>query len=119
MCYTCEKNPYLDLEYGNGIKGYDAMANTRSYDLSVGFTGTAHATRLAYRAYAGVSFMRDRIYWFVTRPGYFGAHAADDTHFFAGVEVASYRGTEVYGSDPCSALLPEAPGLSQKKNRNQ
>lgn len=85
-----EKNPYLDLEYGNGIKGYDAMANTRSYDLSVGFTGTAHATRLAYRAYAGVSFMRDRIYWFVTRPGYFGAHAADDTHFFAGIEV-EYR----------------------------
>lgn len=85
-----DENPYLDLEYGTGIAGYDAMANTRSYDLSIGFSGTAHATRLAYRAYAGVNFMRDRVYWFVTRPGYFGAHAADDTHFFAGFEV-EYR----------------------------
>lgn len=84
------KNPYLDYEGEAVRKAYDTMANTRSYDLSFGFTGTAISTRLAYRAYAGVSFVRDRIYWYVTRPGFFGAHAADDTHFYAGVEV-EYR----------------------------
>ena len=84
-----KQNPYLDIdaEVGDAVRNYASMPNTRSYDLSLGFSGRVFATRLAYRAYAGVSFMRDRVFWFVTRPGLFGVSTSNATQFYAGVEV--------------------------------
>lgn len=81
------QNPFIDAALNESLYG---MANTRSYNLSVGFTGTAAATRLAYRAYVGANFMRDQLLWYVTRPGLFGVDTGDNTRLCFGVE-AEYK----------------------------
>lgn len=81
------QNPFIDDDMNESLY---SMANTRSYNLSVGFTGTAASSRLAYRAYVGAKFMRDKLFWYVTRPGMFGVTTDDNTRLFFGVE-AQYK----------------------------
>lgn len=80
-------NPFIDDSSDTNLY---SMANTRSYNLVVGFTGTALSSRLAYRAYVGAKFMRDKLFWYVTRPGMFGVTTDDNTRLFFGVE-AQYK----------------------------
>lgn len=84
-----ERNPYI---------GFDAltserllsMPSTRSYDVRAGFTGVTARGRLAYRAYVGMSFVRDQIFWYNYRFAWFGAAADDNNRFVADAEI-EYR----------------------------
>ncbi|MCX4262265.1 MAG: hypothetical protein OSJ31_05120 [Alistipes sp.] len=95
-----ESNNYRSLAGRNPYIGFDAMTAgaivsmpaTRSYDLSGGFEGVAARGRLSYRASVGVSFMRDRIFWYNYDFAWFGAEAADDNRITAAAEI-EYRPT--------------------------
>ncbi len=82
------QNPYLDWEVMHSAM--ERMPNTRSYNLSVGFSGNALASRLAYRAYVGANFMRNELFWYVTRAGLFGVDTGNNNRLFFGVE-AEYK----------------------------
>ena len=82
------QNPYIDYRVMSELFG--AMPNTLSYDLTAGFMGVLSQSRFAYRAYVGGEFMRDAIFWYVTKPGLFGVAADDNTRLVAGAEV-QYR----------------------------
>ena len=82
------ENPYLDFEAMN--EHFSSMANTLSYDLSVGFTGVLSQSRFAYRAYVGFSFVKDDIFWYVPAPGLFAANTANNKRLIAGAEL-QYR----------------------------
>lgn len=81
-------NPYLD--YKASYDTLRAMPNTRSYDVSLGFTGSAASSRLAYRLYLGANFMRDQVVWYVNNIGTFGVSAGSNNRLFVGAEI-SYR----------------------------
>ena len=81
-----KQNPYID--YVTMRESIDAMPNTRSYDLALGFTGTAWKSRFAYRAYVGANFMRDQLFWYVANTGLFGVDAGDNNRIFFGVELS-------------------------------
>ena len=95
-----ESNNYRSLAGRNPYIGFDAMTAgaivsmpaTRSYDLSGGFEGVTARGRLSYRASVGVSFMRDRIFWYNYDFAWFGAEAADDNRITAAAEI-EYRPT--------------------------
>ena len=76
-------NPYID--YTAMATELSAMANSCNYNLALGFTGTVLASRLSYHVYAGVSFMRDAMFWYVTEPGKFGVEADNNNRIFMGV----------------------------------
>ena len=76
-------NPYID--YAAMRDELSAMANTCSYNLALGFTGTLLSSRLSYHAYVGSNFMRDELFWYVTSPGKFGVEVANNTRIFVGV----------------------------------
>ena len=80
-----KQNPYIDYRaMGERI---ESMPNTRSYDLALGFSGTAWKSRFAYRAYVGANFMRNQLMWYVTDVGLFGVDAGDNNRLFVGVEL--------------------------------
>ena len=81
-------NPYLDYDYSQAT--LLEMPNTRSYNISGGFTGKVFASRLTYRAYVGVSFLRDQVLWYINRVGCFGVAATDNSRLAFGAEV-DYR----------------------------
>jgi hypothetical protein len=81
-------NPYLDYDYSQAM--LLEMPNTRSYNISGGFTGKVFASRLTYRAYVGMSFLRDQVLWYINEVGSFGVTAADNNRFVFGAEV-EYR----------------------------
>lgn len=76
-------NPYID--YATMATELSAMANTQSYNLALGFTGTVFSSRLSYQVYAGASFMRDAMFWYVTEPGAFGVATDNNNRIFMGV----------------------------------
>lgn len=78
-------NPYID--YATMAERIATMPNTRSYDLSIGFSGTAWQSRFAYRAYIGANFMRDQLFWYITEVGLFGVDTGDNNRLFCGVEL--------------------------------
>lgn len=80
-----KQNPFID--YALLRPTLEMMPNTRSYDVAIGFSGSAWSKRLAYRAYAGFNFIRNQLFWYMTQMGWFGVHAADNTRSFVGVEV--------------------------------
>lgn len=80
-----DTNPFIDWGYMQSRMA--GMPNTRSYNLSAGFSGSAISSRLAYRAYVGADFMRNTLYWFVTRTGLFGVDAGGNNRLFFGLEV--------------------------------
>ena len=82
------ENPYLSFDAM--IEQLSSMANTRSYDLTAGFTGVLSQSRFAYRAYVGFSFVRDDMFWYVPTPGLFAASTANNKRLIAGVEL-QYR----------------------------
>lgn len=81
-------NPFIDYDYSHTTML--TMPNTRSYNLSAGIAGKALTSRLSYRAYVGVNFMRDQVLWFINEVGTFGVAAADNNRFIFGAEV-EYR----------------------------
>ncbi len=76
-------NPYID--YASMSESLSTMANTRSYNLSLGFTGTVFASRLSYQLYLGANFMRDQLFWYVASPGKFGVTTENNNRLFVGV----------------------------------
>ena len=75
-------NPYID--YGVMSDELSKMANTLSYNLALGFTGTLFSSRLSYHVYTGVNFMCDQLYWYVTTPGKFGVVTDNNNRLFVG-----------------------------------
>lgn len=84
-----ELNPYLGFDERTRW-AIVSMPSTRSYCLRAGFTGVAGRGRLAYRAYAGVSFVRDQIFWYNYGLAWFGADSADNIRFVVDAEI-EYR----------------------------
>lgn len=78
------RNAYLD--FANMSSAFAKMANDRSYNLSVGFSGSVN-TRFAYRVYFGTNFVRDYLLFYVNWDGNFGAATADNTRLIYGAEV--------------------------------
>ena len=76
-------NPYID--YSAMATQLSTMANTCNYNLALGFTGTVFSSRLSYQVYAGASFMRNAMFWYVTAPGKFGVEADHNNRIFMGV----------------------------------
>lgn len=99
------ENPYIDFESGYEEVLY--MPNTRSYDLALGFSGSAASSRLEYHLYVGANFMRDKVLWYVTTPGLFGVAADNNNRMFVGVELA-YK--------PVGGLLIEGSFYAHKDN---
>lgn len=100
-----QENPYIDFE--SCCEAFMKMPNTRSYDLAVGFSGSAASSRLEYHLYAGANFMRDKVLWYVTAPGWFGATTDNNNRLFVGVELA-YK--------PVGGLLIEGSFYAHKDN---
>lgn len=101
-----ELMPYIDLNttlsqngfsslYGiNPFMDYDlmqeailTMPSTRSYNLSVGFTGITLTSKLNYRLYVGANFMRDQLLWWVDPVGNFGVAQCSNNRIFVGADV--------------------------------
>lgn len=101
------ENPYID--FGTMCEQFTSMPNTRSYDLTVGFTGVLFQSRFAYRAYIGARFMRDEIFWYVPEPGLFAAATANDKRLVFGAEL-QYR--------PIASLLIGV-GLHYRADRHE
>ncbi|MBQ3248408.1 MAG: TonB-dependent receptor [Alistipes sp.] len=80
------ENPYLRYNLSHDM--LMAMPNTRSYDLALGFSGSAASSRLEYHLYLGANFMRDQVLWYVNAPGLFGVAADNNNRLFVGVELA-------------------------------
>ncbi len=78
-------NPYMDFRHME--QTLSTMPNTRSYNLTAGFMGVVGASRFAYRAYVGGSFMRDALFWYIPTPGIFGVEAAANNRLVAGAEL--------------------------------
>ena len=76
-------NPYIDYVAMEGA--LSTVANTFNYNVSVGFTGTALSSCLAYQVYLGATFTQDKLFWYVTRPGMFGFATDSNSRIFAGV----------------------------------
>ncbi len=81
------RNPYLD--FAAIASEATTIDNTLSYNLSLGFTGTLFSSRVAYHLFLGANFMRDQLFWYITRPGMFGLKANNNNRFFVGL------GTEI------------------------
>lgn len=81
-----EANPYLDSQASS--EALLTMPNTRSYNLSIGFNGSAASSRLAYRLYLGANFMRDQVVWYVNNVGMFGVATGNNNRLFVGAEVS-------------------------------
>lgn len=79
-----KRNPYID--FGYMYEGFANMANDRSYDVTIGFTGNVN-TRFAYRAYFGANFIRDYLFFYVNHNGNFCADTADNTRLVYGAEL--------------------------------
>lgn len=79
-----KRNPYLD--YGAMSSKLGTMAHDLCYNITVGFSGNVQ-TRFAYRAYAGLSFVRDNLKFYVTQNGAFGAVNDTDSRVIYGVEL--------------------------------
>jgi hypothetical protein len=79
-----KRNPYID--FGYMYEGFANMANDRSYDVTIGFTGNVN-TRFAYRAYFGANFIRDYLFFYVNHNGNFSADTADNTRLVYGAEI--------------------------------
>lgn len=79
-----KRNPYIDFE--KMTSAFAEMANDRSYDLSIGFSGSVN-TRFAYRAYFGVSFVRDNLFFYINHDANFGATTANNTRLIYGAEI--------------------------------
>jgi hypothetical protein len=77
------QNPYID--YSSMATKLSSMVNSSNYNIALGFTGTVFSSRLSYQLYAGTSFMRDAMFWYVTAPGKFGVEADNNTRIFMGV----------------------------------
>lgn len=77
------QNPYID--YSSMSAKLSRMVNSCNYNIALGFTGTVFSSRLSYQLYAGTSFMRDAMFWYVTAPGKFGVEADNNTRIFMGV----------------------------------
>lgn len=84
MMSLYRENPYT---YNELFYHTSPLPNTRSYNLSVGFSGTALANRFAYRAYVGGNFMRDQLFWYLYDTGLFGFTTAANNRLFFGVEA--------------------------------
>lgn len=81
-------NPFVD--YNAASERLLSMPNTRSYNLSVGFTGVAATSRLAYSFAVGANFMRDQVLWYITKMGMFGVDAGGNNRLFVTADV-EYR----------------------------
>lgn len=84
-----ERNPYIGFD-ARTSQTILSMPSTRSYDVRAGFTGVAARGRLAYRAYVGVSLIRDQIFWYNYDFAWFGAAADDNNRFVFDAEI-EYR----------------------------
>lgn len=84
-----ERNPYIGFD-ARTSEYILSMPSTRSYDVRAGFTGVAARGRLAYRAYVGVSLVRDQIFWYNYDMAWFGAVADDNNRFVVDAEI-EYR----------------------------
>lgn len=76
-------NPYIDSE--SVVSSLSTMPNTLNYNLSLGFTGTIFESRFTYHAYVGADFIRDQLFWYISRPGEFGVDAYNNNRIFMGV----------------------------------
>lgn len=79
-----KRNPYLD--FASMATQFGSMANDLRYNITVGFSGNVQ-TRFAYRAYIGMSFIRDYLKFYVTHNGAFGAVNDTDNRVIYGVEL--------------------------------
>lgn len=76
-------NPYVD--YASMATSLSTMPNTLNYNLSLGFTGTVFESRLTYHAYVGADFIRDQLFWYISRQGEFGVDTSNNNRIFMGV----------------------------------
>lgn len=76
-------NPYIDLSAMGG--NLSTLGDTTSYNLALGFTGTLASSRVAYHLYVGANFMRDQLFWYVTRDGMFGVTGDNNNRIYMGV----------------------------------
>ncbi len=53
------RNPYVEL-----VENQFSMPNTVNYDLRFGIEGRLAKDKLAYRLYAGMSFIENSVYWY-------------------------------------------------------
>ena len=90
-----ESNPYLSFEPQR--RELMGMNNSRSYDLSAGFTGTLFSSRFAYHIFAGTSFTADKLFWFVRESGLFGVATGNCNRVFVGLgaEVTPLAGLKL------------------------
>lgn len=89
-----KENPYIYYRYyidenrcEDKVNMYSTMPNTRSYNLALGFSGSAISSRLEYRLYFGANFMRDQLIWTVATPGTFSVAADNNNRIFFGAEL--------------------------------
>lgn len=101
-----KENPYI-IDFESCVETLTVMPNTRSYDLALGFSGSAASSRLEYHLYVGANFMRDKVLWYIDTPGLFGVAAGNNNRMFVGVELA-YR--------PVGGLLFEGSFYAHKDN---
>lgn len=79
-----KRNPYID--FGAMSSQFASMANDINYNIIVGFSGNVQ-TRFAYRAYVGMSFVRDYLKFYITHNGAFAAVNDSDSRVIYGVEL--------------------------------
>lgn len=79
-----KRNPYID--FAAMTSKFGTMANDLNYNMTLGFSGNVH-TRFAYRAYIGMSFVRNELKFYVNQNGTFAATNDSDNRVIYGVEL--------------------------------
>lgn len=79
-----KRNPYIDFDAMSSAFGN--MANDLRYNVTVGFSGNVQ-TRFAYRAYVGMSFVRDYLTFYVHSDGLFAAANDNSNRVIYGAEL--------------------------------
>lgn len=114
-----ERNPYIGFD-ARTAEALLSMPSTRSYDAHVGFTGVTARGRLAYRAYVGVSFIRNQVFWYNYDMAWFGAETDDNNRIVFDAEI-EYRpigaltlsgGVRIHGDNTDSDLYCSDPDIA-------
>ena len=79
------RNPYIDYDVVGEKMG--SVADTRSYNLTLGFKESLLSSHIVLHAFVGFRFMKDELFWFVTRDGMFGFDTAKNTRTVMGINA--------------------------------
>ncbi len=72
------RNPYVAILGGayNSLSAGGVLPNTELYNVRFGVSGHSADSKLAYRFYANMSFMKNAIYWYNINQIFFGVESA-------------------------------------------